>query len=470
MKPPTDRSRITDRPRARSTTRLVGRMARPLAAAAGLVAVLVAMLLATAAGAAAQSGGGDPLQARLDSAAPGDTVVVRGGVHEGPLVIDRPVALVGRGRPHLRGQGSTHVVAIRAPGVTLEGFEISRSGTRLNQDHAGVMVTGARATVRDNRLRDVLHGIYVKGADRARIEGNRIRGLRGRPLPQRGNGIHLWKSSGNVIVGNRIAHARDGIYFSFANETETVRNTVHHVRYGLHYMYSDHNRFADNVFTANASGTALMYSTGLTVENNTFRDNRTKNGYGLLVQSLEQSTFTGNRLVGNMTGVYLENSSQNLLRGNVVSANHRGLRLTASSTGNRLTENVFRANLQTVALTGNSDTNAWSVDGRGNYWGPQGLLDLDGDRVSNVPRRVVDVLGGRRDDFAPVSLLASSPGIEALAYALRRSPLPSLPAIVDPNPLMQAPAAPGSGRRGALLLAGLLASLIGAVSWWHASS
>ena len=271
-------------------------------------------------------------------------------------------------------------------------------------------------------------------------------GLRRLPRPQRGNGIHLWKSRGNRITGNEVAHTRDGVYFSFTDETVARDNVVHDVRYGLHFMYSDDNRFAGNAFFDNVSGSALMYSSGLVVRNNDFRDNRTQNGYGLLLQTMTGSTFTNNRLSGNMTGLYLENSSGNVFRRNVVRANYRGLRLTASSAENQFTENVIRSNLQTASLSGSAASNRWSVDGRGNYWGRSGLLDLDADGVSELPHRVVDVLG-MGDDFPYAGLLASSPGIDILSFALRRAPLPGLPSLTDPHPLMRPPEK-GRGLKG----------------------
>ena len=66
---------------------------------------------------------------------------------------------------------------MRAADVTIEGFEIRGSGLDLSLDHAGVHVTAPRVTVRDNRIVECLHGVYVRHADGARIEGNTILGL-----------------------------------------------------------------------------------------------------------------------------------------------------------------------------------------------------------------------------------------------------------------------------------------------------
>ena len=89
------------------------------------------------------------LQARVDAAAVGATVEVTGGRYRGDLVIDRAIRLVGRGRPLLVGSGNSSVVMVRAPGVTVEGFDIDGGGRGdLARDTSGVHVAAPRATAR----------------------------------------------------------------------------------------------------------------------------------------------------------------------------------------------------------------------------------------------------------------------------------------------------------------------------------
>lgn len=432
------------------------------------------------------------LQGRLDAAAPGDTIVVDGGVHEGPLVIDTSLVLLGRNRPHLKGDEDTHVLQIRASDVTVEGFRITDSGTDLNEDHAGVLVTAPRATIRDNHLSEVLHGIYVKGTNRAVITENRIEGpptvtrtltadeARAEgcsvpptggecdvplPLPQRGNGIHLWKSTDNTITHNVVHHTRDGVYFSFTDHTYVAHNTIHHVRYGLHFMYSDDNVFEHNRFTNNASGSALMFSFRLTARHNVFHSNRSQRGYGLLLQTMDESHFEDNRLTQNGTGVYLENSTRNVFARNVIAANYRGLRFTGSSMENRFGRNVIRGNLNTATVAGASATNEWHVDGQGNYWGPRGLLDVNADGVSELPHHTVDLFGERRAAFPYIDLLAGSPGLGLLAEALGRVSGTGVPTITDENALMEPPV-PLGGTGGRYLISLLaLGFVVVAVGW-----
>ena len=87
-------------------------------------------------------------------AAPGATIEVAAGTYAGDLVIDRPVRLVGHGRPLLVGSGAGSVVRIRAADVTIEGFDIDgRGGGDLGRDSSGIHVAAPRATIRDCRDR-----------------------------------------------------------------------------------------------------------------------------------------------------------------------------------------------------------------------------------------------------------------------------------------------------------------------------
>ena len=149
-------------------------------------------------------GQASPLQARVDAAAPGATVEVGSGAYDGDLWIDRPLRLIGRGRPVLRGSGGGSVVRVRAADVTLEGFDIDgRAGGDLGRDSSGIHVSAPRVHVRDCRIRQTLFGIYLREADDAVIESTEVTGIPGRDPGENGSGIHVWNSQRFRLTGNR---------------------------------------------------------------------------------------------------------------------------------------------------------------------------------------------------------------------------------------------------------------------------
>ena len=394
----------------------------------------------------------------LARAPEGATLRVPSGRYRGPFTIDRSIRLHAEPGAQLIGDRHTHTVAIRAADVTLEGFEISDSGLDLGRDHAAIHVTGPRVTILNNRIHDSLHGVYVRQADGARIEGNTILGTEtiARPIDpfaaagtpaeselcdvdlnqnRRGNGIHIWNSSHHLVVRNRIRHTRDGVYFSFVDRSEVYENDVEGVRYGLHYMYSDENRFEGNIFRNNAAGAALMSSHDIVLRNNQFLASQSHRSYGVLLQTVESSLLERNRISGNTVGVFFESGHGNRLVDNEIDRNHVGIHASDSSDGNEFAGNRFVGNLHTVETTGGNLTSRWTIDGRGNYWDGAVMLDLDRNGIGDVPHRELDLFGSLRRDLPAVGLLGGSPAERLLRFVHARLALPGLAGVVDRAPL-----------------------------------
>ena len=402
--------------------------------------------------------GAATLQERIDAAAPNETIRVEAGVHAGPIIINKPLTLIGENGAEIRGNGFGNVVTIAADDVTLRGLRITGSGLRLSDDDAAVFVTGNRAKVEKCVIADSLHGIYLKKISGAQILNNRIQGkttLTASTEPvekgigtstencdttlvsnRRGNGIHQWNCEGNLIRGNEISDTRDGIYFSFTNNSRVENNLVHHVRYGLHYMYSDGNVFENNTFSENAAGAAIMFSKELVVRGNRFINNRGHRAYGLIFQSSDRSRLEKNEITQNAVGLSFNQCNENQIAGNRVMQNYIGLRFGSNSDGNRFTENVFMQNLHPVE-TGASDVSGsrWAVNGVGNFWDGSFELDLDRDGVNDLPHRELDLFGVLRRDFPAVAFLSDSPALKLLRFAEERAALPGISYIEDPAPL-----------------------------------
>lgn len=398
------------------------------------------------------------LQERIEAAEPGQTLLVEEGHYPGNLVIDKPVVLRGEGHPHIQGDATGKTISILASGVTIEGFRISHSGLNLSLDHAAIHIEGDDAVIRNNRIHDSLHGIYVRAASGVRVENNEIRGIEETAVEnlgagaipsgdselcsvgqdRRGNGVHFWNSSGHSIVGNDISRTRDGIYFSFTTESRIEDNHVYQTRYGLHYMYSDRNHFSNNRFEDNVAGAALMYSKDVVVLGNHFINNRGPRASGLLMHNVDSSVVRSNRVEGNRVGLYMQGSHANQYRKNSFAHNYVGLRLTSSSTSNLFTSNRIGLNLHNIDLAGRNNQNRWSEDGRGNYWAGAMTLDLNGDGTSEIPHREADLVGRLREDFPVVSALTGSLALQALRFAIQRAPIPDTHYITDEHPLNRA--------------------------------
>jgi nitrous oxidase accessory protein len=384
----------------------------------------------------AQAGRVSALQARIDAAATGARIEVAAGDYAGDLVIDRPVQLVGLGRPLLVGTGNGTVVTITAPDVTVEGFDIDgRKGGDLGKDASGILVAAPRATIRDCRVRNTLFGVYLKEAPGSRIERCQIRGIKEKSAGEKGSGIHIWNTDGFTLLDNDIVDVRDGVYIQSSPHGTIRRNRAHDLRYGLHYMYSDDNLFEDNVFENGDAGTAVMYSRRLVFRRNQFLRNRGFASVGLLLKSCDDVLAEHNLIADNARGVFIEGSERNTIRENVIAQSDIALVIFASASHTTITGNAFVGNLSPLLLVGRR------LDGAvaSNYWSDNGAPDLDGDGVTDRPYRLTSLFDHVRGNLTAADLFSRSLSASALAAAERAFPVLDPSPVVDAAPLARPP-------------------------------
>lgn len=373
------------------------------------------------------------VSAALEQAAAGDTVRVAAGVYRERLVIERSVVLIGEGRPVLDGGGQGHVVDARAP-LTIRGFVLRNSGARPEREEAGIVVRGAPARIEDNRIENVLYGVYLKEAPGSLVRGNQIRG---KPLPveRRGDGIRIWYSHGTRIVGNTVRDTRDVVLY-FSDRLVVQANTIAHGRYGLHTMYCHQGQFLDNRVVGNDVGAFLMYSKGLVLEDNLFADAGGATGMGVGLKDTEDVRAVGNLFVDNAIGVHLDNSPRsendpNDFVDNAFVANDVAVRLLPSVRGNRLHGNSFVGNRRPAEVAGGSQTGqAGQNDWQGNYWSEYAGFDEDADGIGDSPFehvRLADELLGRHP---ALKIFSASPALGLLDFLGRFLPL------LQPDPVM----------------------------------
>ena len=368
-----------------------------------------------------------------------DTLRLAPGIHQGPLVLERPTVVIGEPGAVLRGTGKGTVLEVRAAGSIVRGLRIERSGRDPDQYDAGVLVAADSVQLENLVIRDVLFGVYVNKARGVTLRALDIAGLPGLRESKRGDGITFYDARNVVAQANRISDMRDGMYFSYSDSIRVIDNTVTRVRFGLHYMFSHENHFERNVFSDNAAGAVIMFSRGLVITDNVFAWNAGARSFGLVLQQATDPVVTGNLLVGNGVGVSVDNVIRGTFTDNVIAGNWLGLQLASNSEATRLTGNAVFAN--TFAATGGADSAAYRlcVDGRGNYWGAATGYDLGGDGVLDRPHAASSPLAELALRREGLRLWLTSPAAKLLEWAERTFPVFSVDGATDPCPLAAPP-------------------------------
>lgn len=378
------------------------------------------------------------LKAALADPVPGDTIYLNKGVYRGSIVIGIPKIIIGTSGAVIDGGGTGNVVAISADSVALDGITIRDSGTRLLKDMAGIKITGNYVTITNCKIEDTLHGIYVKGGSSISILHNEIIGRFNIQESDRGNGIHLWNTANNIIEGNDIGYARDGIYFSFAHNTAVKGNHIHHLRYALHYMYSNDNYFENNLFDYNVAGSALMYSENVEFKRNIFAHCRGFRAYGILLQSVDNCTAENNLILDNTKGIFLDDANNCRFVSNDIVQNDMALQINASCENNSFVGNNFISNLANCMMDASIIEDIfWAENDRGNYWSDYDGYDLDNNGIGDIPHNLQNVFEYIESDNPAIRFYLYSPASQLLAAAEKRLPILRRANVEDPYPLFE---------------------------------
>lgn len=380
------------------------------------------------------------LQAAIEQARDGDTVVVQGpAVFHEHLVVNKSIRIIGTNSPIVDGDGTGTSLILAAADTEVRGITVRNSGCDLANFDCAILIMAPRVAVRDCRIESGAFGVYVRGVNDCVVESNKISGDAGIPSAQRGNGIHLWKTRGDLVTGNEIHDKRDGIYLSYADNSLIGGNRVWDTRFGIHYMYSHENRLLTNSLTHNVVGAALMFSRKLVVEGNVAVANRR---HGIVLKQLDSSQILRNVVAGQNRGFFAQQANQNHFEGNLIATNDIGLYLSSGSEQNVFVGNAFVRNTDQIwqppfeARQGQKGPNAFSENGRGNYWSDYTGADRNNDGIGDTPYHETDVFGYIVDRHSAARVLAMSPAIALLRKGEELMPLMDTTGVTDRAPLV----------------------------------
>jgi nitrous oxidase accessory protein len=357
-----------------------------------VLAVAIIFLTTVVEAATIDVGPGQGVQAAINRANAGDTIVVHGGVYRESLNITRSIILVGRGHPLLDGSSIGCAITLHADGARVSGFDIR------TVRQTGIHILSRNNTVENNTISGCLDGVRLDRSNSNIIARNDIN--------NNTNGITLYASEGNTIEHNNIRdnninEASDcGIFLVYSSNNIIKKNDLmDNGDCSVSLRSSSYNAIIGNNVTKNDwYGISLSESSNrnLIADNNASHNTNA----GIYLDSSQQNLIRGNKAMHNVRGVYLSyDSNDNTLEGNNVSNNEKGLNLANHSSNNTLAGNTAKENGYGIYLSFssgwdlvfgnhliNNDCNAYDV-GQNNRWdnGSVGNYYSDLGRIFYVP-------------------------------------------------------------------------------------
>lgn len=357
------------------------------------------------------------IQAAIDTANPGDTILVADGTYNENVTVDKQLVI-----KSVNGYSATtvvgrqycfdHVFEVMAGEVTIEGFTIYDDATNPSDIQAGIFLASgtSHCTIANNRCGyDTTHN--------------------------NGNGIVLDNSNNNTISGNiSNSNYRQGIELLASNYNSISGNSCNfnYWGYGIELGNSDNNSLSSNICNSNyRPGIILFHSSN----NKLSRNNCSLNDRGIALASSTGNTIVGNNCSENSEGIELRYSADNnILLNNVCNSNvNRGILFYQSCANNTISGNTFSENKYGLSLINSSDntfylnnfadntnqnvgsggSNNWYSPTKinyiykdslhtsclGNFYSDHDLFDFDDDGVTDDPY----VLGANEpDDEYPI--------------------------------------------------------------------
>ncbi|NQE52398.1 Cell surface glycoprotein, partial [ANME-1 cluster archaeon GoMg3.2] len=325
-----------------------------------IVFVLAMVVLMPSAGAVSESDGDSSsttiyvpdsyptIQAAVDAASPGDTIIVRDGTYRENIDVTKRLTIKSE-------NGSVNCI-VEAEDRDDNVFEITTNYVNIS----GFTVKDATG----------ISSMQLNRADYCNISNNNVTGKGSNSF----NGIHLSHSSNNIISSNNNYNNQHGIRLDYSSNN-TIKN----------------NDNRDNLI----DGIALFFSSN----NNTITSNNNYNcesNFGIYIFSSSRNTIENNNNHANARGIYLNYASNNIISNNANTNNSYGIYLQHHSSNNKIYLNNFINNTDNVCT--HNSTNIWnskdainySYNGSrytnyiGNYWDDYTGNDTDDDGMGDI--------------------------------------------------------------------------------------
>ena len=326
------------------------------------------------------------IQAAVNNATAGDTIIVRNGTYYENVVVNTSLTLQGEDRNTtiIDGGGNGDVVNMTADNVTISGFTVRHSG-----QNAGINLYSCNTTIMGNNVLNNDYGIYLFRSNNNIISNNNV-------SSRYVLSIYLSYSSNNTISNNTISRYDRGIRLDTnSNYNKIISNTISSKGYAAIMLLKNYNNtIVGNTLSATGcclGGIGIWVSgSGHTIVNNTLSScsdrgimlkhayNNVISGniissdgtYGIVISYTNSSIISNNYISNNDNGITLtQHAEKNIIYCNTITNNYRGIySYTSLGADNQIYHNNIINNNYQALDTGNGTLWNKEYPIGGNYW------------------------------------------------------------------------------------------------------
>ncbi|MDH7564422.1 MAG: NosD domain-containing protein [Candidatus Bathyarchaeota archaeon] len=268
------------------------------------------------------------IQELINSANPGDTILVPNGTHYEHVVVNKSINLIGAGwnKTVIDGSGVGDVIKVTANNTIVSGFTIQNAGysgirvyncsygnftlNSIRESNYGIKIDDSYFNIiAQNNLTQNNVPIALRQSDSNLIKGNLL-------YHNFGQAVSTYNSRDNIIENNDIGdNPAHGVYLENCKNSTVASNKVTYVCFGIWIHLSQNCTVkANKVASTGPWGIITTQSNSTLVRSNILFDNE----IAMQISLGNDNTIIENNITGNKLGIYIDHSPSNILKDNVI--------------------------------------------------------------------------------------------------------------------------------------------------------
>ncbi len=315
------------------------------------------------------------------------------GVFKGPILIDKPIILIGAGKKSIiQNDGNGTVITITCPFVTISNITIRNSGhQRYNFDSGIKIEKSSHVVIKNCNFEKILFGIILQDSSNSKILDNNIKSYGYKVVDNRGDGIRLWNSNHNLIAGNKLLKSRD-MSLNRSSNNIIKNNTIEKSRYGILLNMCKNISVSSNIITSNYAGIFIKGGKNLQIDGNKIIKTHLSTGTGVVIKGGKNIHITHNTLTGHAQAIYIASGTEEIgmqryIEHNTILNNNVALHFSTTIKNNTIKNNDIIGNLEDV-VKDVPKSKYYQNDIKFNYWDKYIGFDKNSDDISDIPYQV----------------------------------------------------------------------------------